>query len=164
MKRPYIEADNYDRSDSRDPIYSFVQKIHQKHGGTTEVLDENRVLLENLIAKGHIAKSSIIWDSDKEHISKIYGLSVDDKGHIRYERTQHYPEKIDTVGTQVNPLDLLSLKNAVIRESHGRFPNRDSTASPTSPFTFPRSNNTSPSFAFTSSNNTSPSFTFPSSS
>jgi hypothetical protein len=136
MKRPHIEVDNYITFDSKHPIQSFVNNIRypQDIDITVGLLDENLLLLQNLIARGHIAKSSIIWDG--ERITRIYGLSIDNNGRIRYERAQHYPERIDTVGTQVGPLDLLSLRRAVIRENNG-VPARGDNLTPTSTLTFP---------------------------
>ena len=115
MRRPYIEVNNTSsilRED--DPISVFVYMLNAQHDD--DVVEDNITLLKTLISKGHIVKSSIMWDND--HISKIYGLKVNDKGRIIYEKTPQSQDKGVRVGTKLSSLDLSSLRRAV-RSTHG---------------------------------------------
>ena len=116
MKRSYIEV-GYCAEESEDPVRLFASMLREKYGGTEETEEYNRRLLDNLIQKGHIAKSSIIWHQDR--ITKIYGFKVDDSGKIEYDIFgSHSPEKktkARTYVTNTNKVDISAVRNAILR-------------------------------------------------
>lgn len=114
MKRSYIEV-GYRAGDSEDPLKLFAAMLKEKYGGTEETEEYNRRLLESLLEKGQIAKSSIIWHQDK--ITKIYGFKVDSNGKIEYDILgNHSPEKKKkTYVTNTNNVDMCAVRNAILR-------------------------------------------------
>ena len=117
MKRPCIEVSTLDSTKwSGDPVERFVSKIQDT---SAEAQKDNCQLLKNLINNGHIVNSSIIWENN--HISKIYGVRIDRDGRIRYaDKTAHHLEDRPVKASiPISPLDLSSLKAAVIRENNG---------------------------------------------
>ena len=113
MKRSYIEVEY--RSCDEDPIRQFASLLRDKHGGTEETEEYNRRLLDNLVKRGHIPKSSIIWHQDQ--ITKIYGFKVDDTGRVTYDLTgSHSPDrKAKTYVTNAPNIDMSAVRNAVLR-------------------------------------------------
>jgi hypothetical protein len=89
--------------------------LREKYGGDKDVEDSNRVLLENLIQRGQIPRSSIIWHDEK--ITKIYGFKVDDSGKIEYDITgSHSPDRRNkTYVTNTSKVDMSALRNAILR-------------------------------------------------
>lgn len=121
QKRSYIEvgSEAYPESSSylkEDPLQLFAFMLRQKYGGTDESERFNVRLLEGLIKKGKIPKSSIIWHDDI--ISRIYGFKVDQDGNIEYDISSlnnspsRSPKRYVTSAPQI---DMSALKNAIIR-------------------------------------------------
>ena len=113
MKRSYIEVEY--RSGDGDPIREFASLLREKHGAGEETEEYNRRLLENLVQKGQIPKSSIIWYQDK--ITKIYGFKVDDTGKILYDLTgSHSPDRrAKAYVTNAPNIDMSAVRNAILR-------------------------------------------------
>jgi hypothetical protein len=116
MKRSCIEVDyrqlTLATKDEEDPLKLFAYMLREKYGGTEETEEYNKILLNNLLQKGQIAKSSIIWQQDK--ITKLYGFKVDNSGKIEYDiNGNHSPEKKKTYVTNANKVDLSALKDAI---------------------------------------------------
>ena len=113
MKRSYIEVEY--RSGDGDPIREFASLLREKHGASEETEEYNRRLLENLVQKGQIPKSSIIWYQDK--ITKIYGFKVDDTGRILYDLTgSHSPDRrAKAYVTNAPNIDMSAVRNAILR-------------------------------------------------
>lgn len=113
MKRSYIEVEY--RSGDGDPIREFASLLREKHGASEETEEYNRRLLENLVQKGQIPKSSIIWYQDK--ITKIYGFKVDDTGKILYDLTgSHSPDRrTKAYVTNAPNIDMSAVRNAILR-------------------------------------------------
>ena len=113
MKRSYIEVEY--RSGDGDPIREFASLLREKHGASEETEEYNRRLLENLVQKGQIPKSSIIWYQDK--ITKIYGFKVDDTGKILYDLTgSHSPDRrAKAYVTNAPNIDMSAVRNAILR-------------------------------------------------
>lgn len=114
MKRSCIEV-SYRADDNGDPMRLFAHVLREKYGGDGQVEDSNRVLLETLIQRGQIPRSSIIWHDDK--ITKIYGFKVDDNGKIEYDITgSHSPDRRNkTYVTNTSKVDMSALRNAILR-------------------------------------------------
>ena len=113
MKRSYIEVEY--RSGDGDPIRELASLLREKHGASEETEEYNRRLLENLVQKGQIPKSSIIWYQDK--ITKIYGFKVDDTGKILYDLTgSHSPDRrAKAYVTNAPNIDMSAVRNAILR-------------------------------------------------
>jgi hypothetical protein len=113
MKRSYIEVEY--RSGDGDPIGEFASLLREKHGASEETEEYNRRLIENLVQKGQIPKSSIIWYQDK--ITKIYGFKVDDTGKILYDLTgSHSPNRrAKAYVTNAPNIDMSAVRNAILR-------------------------------------------------
>ncbi len=119
MKRSYIEVgyrdvQSADRPD--DPLRQFASSLRDKHGGDEEVEEYNFRLLENLVERDQIPKSSIIWHQDK--ITKIYGFKVDNGGKIAYDiEGSHSPDrrKAKTYVANTPSIDMLAVRNAILR-------------------------------------------------
>ena len=113
MKRSYIEVEY--RPGGEDPIRQFASLLSDKYGANEETEDYNRRLLENLVQKGQIPKSSIIWYQDK--ITKIYGFKVDDTGKIRYDLTgSHSPDRrAKAYVTNAPNIDMSAVRDAILR-------------------------------------------------
>lgn len=114
-KRPYIEVDTGGGDATADPIKLFSHMLRLKHGGTIEVEESNKRLLEGLIEKGLIPKSSIVWNG--ERVSRIYGFGVDDRGRIEYNLPSRSPPKkvARTYVPRVPQVDPSVVRNAVLR-------------------------------------------------
>lgn len=114
-KRPYIEVDTGGGGVAKDPIGLFSHMLRLKHGGTEEVEESNKKLLEGLIQRGQIPKSSIVWHD--ERVSRIYGFSVDDRGKIEYSSpSRGSPKRVaKTYVADVPDVDMSVLRNAIIR-------------------------------------------------
>ena len=113
MKRSYIEVEY--RSGDGDPIRQFASLLRDKHGASEETEEYNRRLLDNLVQRGQIPKSSIIWYQDK--ITKIYGFKIDDTGKILYDLTgSHSPDRrAKAYVTNAPNIDMSAVRNAVLR-------------------------------------------------
>lgn len=119
MKRSCIEVGYCDNSDdSSDPLKLFAYMLKEKYGGNKEVEESNKKLLEILIQKRHIPRSSIIWQQDK--ITKIYGFKVDNSGKIEYDITgSHSPDKRNkTYVANTLKIDMSAAKNAILQSKH----------------------------------------------
>lgn len=106
----------------KDPIQLFAHMLGVQNGVGSDAEEHNRKLLETLIQKGHISKTSIIWHDNK--ISKIYGFKIGDNGKIEYESPQRkVSPKKTTAGANAYvavadarpQIDVLSLQNAILR-------------------------------------------------
>jgi hypothetical protein len=116
--RQCIEVDTRASTDEKtgDPIKLFAQMVREQHHGTKDVEESNTALLQSLMQKGLIPKSSIVWHGDK--ISKIYGFKVGIDGKIEY----NYPSrgspkraaKAHVVYSSPPPIDVVTLKNAIL--------------------------------------------------
>lgn len=114
MKRSYIEV-GYCAKGSSEPLKQFSSLLREKYGGTDDVEEYNEKLLENLIRKGHIPRSSVIWHQDK--IIKIYGFKVDEEGKVAYDIAgSHSPDrKAKTYVTNTPNIDMSAVRNAILR-------------------------------------------------
>ncbi len=114
MKRACIEV-GYRADDVGDPLRSFASLVREKHGGDKEVEECNRVLLENLIQRGQIPRSSIIWHQDK--IIKIYGFRIDERGKIEYDiQGNNSPDRRHkNYITNTPKVDMLAVRDAILR-------------------------------------------------
>ena len=118
MKRSCIEV-GYCADDSSDPLKLFAYLLKEKYGSNKEVEESNKKLLEILIQRGHIPRSSIIWQQDK--ITKIYGFKVDNSGKIEYDITgSHSPDKRrnKTYVANTSKIDMSAAKNAILQSKH----------------------------------------------
>ena len=122
-KRSYIDVGFYPGStDEEDPIELFTYMVRQKYKkGTEKVQKLNKELLEDLISKGHIPKSNIVWNPHNDSISRIYGFTVDNEGYIQYNTSgsnspnrTHKKEKVE-VETERSYIDISALRNAIVR-------------------------------------------------
>lgn len=127
MTRSFLEVDqdNDDHifSNNDDPITVFLETIHSKYKCTKQIQQTNNSLLRQLIDNGHISKPSIIWDKANIKIIKIYGLSIDENGHIRYEKNE-VQKSLDTpakIGTKVTSFYLSSIKSAITKSKEIHF-------------------------------------------
>lgn len=113
MARSYIEV-GY-RAGSEDPLGHFVSLLREKHDSSTEIEEYNCRLLGNLIKRGKIPKSSIIWHQDK--IIKIYGFKVDKDGKIEYDLVgNNSPDRRTKQYVSNSPhIDMSAVRNAIIR-------------------------------------------------
>ena len=116
IKRPCIEVDTGSSGNTGDPVRLFAHKLRMRYGGTDEVEESNRTLMESLITRGQIPRSSIVWHG--ESISKIYGFKIGERGKIEYDSpSRGLPKKanqarvVDT-GSQIN---VQVLRDAIIR-------------------------------------------------
>ncbi len=114
MKRSYIEV-GYKAVENDDPVRLFSSMLRERYGGDKGVEDCNRVLLENLIHKGQIPKSSIIWHQDK--ITKIYGFKVGIDGKIEYDISgSNSPDRrAKTYINNTPKIDMSAVRNAILR-------------------------------------------------
>lgn len=115
MKRSCIDV-GYCAEESEDPVKLFASMLREKYGGTEETEEYNRRLLENLVQKGQIAKSSIIWHQDR--ITKIYDFKVNDSGKIEYDIFGSHSKKKTKAKTYVNwanKVDISAVRNAILR-------------------------------------------------
>lgn len=115
MKRSCIEV-SYSADDGGDPLSLFARVLRERCGSDQDVEKSNRTLLENLIQRGQIPKSSIIWQQDK--IAKIYGFKVDSNGKIEYDLIgSHSPDrkKDKTYVTNNSKVDMSAVRNAILR-------------------------------------------------
>ena len=117
--RPCIEVDTRTSgktSDKVDPIKLFVHMVRVQYHGTKDMEDSNGRLLESLMQKGLIPKSSIVWHGDK--ISKIYDFKVGIDGKIEYDApSKGSPKrtaKAHIVPNAPSPIDVVTLKNAIL--------------------------------------------------
>lgn len=112
MKRSYIEVEY--RSGDGDPVRQFASLLREKHDASEKTEEYNRQLLENLVQRGQIPKSSIIWYQDK--ITKIYGFKIDDTGKILYDLTDNNSpdRRARTYFTSSSDIDMSAVKNAVL--------------------------------------------------
>jgi len=113
MKRSYIEVEY--RSGDEDPIRQFASLLRDKHDASEETEEYNRNLLNSLVQRGQIPKSSIIWYKDK--ITKIYGFKVDDTGKISYdlEGCNSPDRRSRTYFTSSSDIDMSAEKNAILQ-------------------------------------------------
>ncbi len=114
MKRSYIEV-GYRAGNNGDPLRLFASMLREKYGGDEEVEESNQRLLESLVQRGQIPKSSIIWHQDK--ITKIYGFKVDEGGKIEYDITgSNSPDRrTKTYITNTPKVDMSAVRNAILR-------------------------------------------------
>ena len=121
-KKSYIDVGFYQGStDETNPIELFVYMVRAKYQkGTEKVNKLNKELLEDLISKGHIPKSNIVWNPHNDSISRIYGFKVDDKGYIQYDTYSHSDKKCPSyknvkAETERSYIDISALRNAIVR-------------------------------------------------
>jgi len=114
MKRSYIEV-GYRAGENGDPLRLFASMLREKYGGDEEVEESNQKLLQNLVQRGQIPKSSIIWHQDK--ITKIYGFKIDDSGKIEYDITgSNSPDRrTKTYITNTPKVDMSAVRDAILR-------------------------------------------------
>jgi hypothetical protein len=114
MKRSCIEV-GYCADDGSDPLKLFAYMLREKYGGNKEVEESNKALLEILIQRGQIPRSSIIWQQDK--ITKIYGFKVDNSGKIEYDITgSHSPDRRNkTYVANTSKIDMSAARNAILQ-------------------------------------------------
>ena len=101
-----------------DPLQLFASMLKDKYGGTENTENTNYKLLKDLIKRGKVSKSSIIWHNDT--ISRIYGFKIDHNGEIEYDISGNQsPEKPKPKSklyvTNAPPIDMSALRNAIIR-------------------------------------------------
>lgn len=116
MKRSYIEVSYRAGSDNNSGVCKqFASSLREKYGGTDNVEKYNERLLDNLMRKGHIPKSSVIWHQDK--IVKIYGFKVDEEGKVVYDIAgSHSPNrKAKTYVTNTPNIDMSAVRNGILR-------------------------------------------------
>lgn len=113
--RPYIEVDTGGSTFTNEPISLFAQTLRLKEKSTTDVEEYNKRLLENLIRKNQIPRSSIVWHGEK--IARIYGFKIDGSGKIEYNTEKKTSPKrvthVHAVGT--SELESSMLRDAIIR-------------------------------------------------
>lgn len=120
-KRSYIDVGFYPGStDDKDPVELFVCMVRNKYKkGTEKVQKLNKELLEDLISRGHIPKSNIVWNPHNDSISRIYGFKVDNEGYIQYDTSgSNSPNrnyKKERVETERSYIDISALRNAIVR-------------------------------------------------
>jgi len=115
-KRRCIEVDTGTSGRTGDPIGLFARMLREQHGGSDKVEESNKILLESLIRRGQIPRSSIVWHDEK--VSKIYGFRVGEGGKIEYDSQSRSPQKKAIVQAhiaEVPQIDALVLKNAILR-------------------------------------------------
>lgn len=119
-KRSYIDVGVYSgTTGEEDPLELFAYMVREKYGkGTEKVQQSNKKLLANLISKGQIPKSNIVWNPHNDSISRIYGFKVDNQGYIQYDiagsNSPNRKEKVDTT-TERSYIDISALRNAIVR-------------------------------------------------
>lgn len=115
MKRSYIEVRADDVGADEEPLKQFASLLRERYGGAKKVEEYNEKLLESLVRRGQIPKSSIIWHQDK--ITKIYGFKVDEEGKIVYDITgSHSPDRrTKTYVTNTPNIDMLAVRDAILR-------------------------------------------------
>ncbi len=124
MKRSYIEVPTTSAAlpgevrildIEEDPLTRFVSLLKEKHNSSKQTTEYNLTLLNNLIEKRKIQKSSIIWHHD--NITKIYGFRVDDNGKIGYDIVgNNSPEKKTKQYVSSSPsINMEAVKNAILR-------------------------------------------------
>lgn len=121
-KKSYIDVGFYPGStDEEDPIELFVYMVREKYKkGNEKIQKLNKELLEDLISKGHIPKSNIVWNPHNDSISRIYGFKVDNEGYIQYDTAgNHSPNRnyrrVEKVETERSYIDISALRNAIVR-------------------------------------------------
>ena len=116
QKRSFIDVGpppDYNASRNCDPLELFACMLRNKYGGTDDTEQSNFKLLEDLITKRKIAKSSIIWHNDT--ISRIYGFRVNNKGGIEYDPSGKSSQKAKLYVTNAPPIDMSSIRNAILK-------------------------------------------------
>jgi len=120
MRRPFLEIDCLSiniNSLEEDSVKKFLDYLHHKENiSDTKVIEANKNLLTSLIQQKYISRSSIIWN--RNDISKIYGISLDDKQYIQFHNRKDYTEKPIRNFDKVNSIDeneIDSIKKAFIR-------------------------------------------------
>lgn len=114
MARSCIEVHPGDTVHNSDPLTQFVSLLEDKHNSSKEITEYNLKLLNNLVQKRKIQKSSIIWHHDT--IAKIYGFRVDDNGKIEYDVGSYSPErKTKQYVSSSSKINMSAVRNAIIR-------------------------------------------------
>jgi len=115
-KRSYIEVGPYSGKTDEDPLKLFAFMVRKRYGGTEKTEQYNRTLLETLISKGQIPRSSIVWHDDT--IYRIYGFKINEKGSIEYDISSNHSPIKKTYVTSTPPIDMSAFKNAIIRSKN----------------------------------------------
>jgi len=118
-KRSYIDVGEYPyRIDEEDPLELFAHMVRTKHNkGNEKVERSNKKLLESLMSKGQIPKSSIVWNHPyNDAICRIYGFKIDEEGYIQYDISENKsPKKPTRYEIPKSNVDMYALKNAIIK-------------------------------------------------
>lgn len=118
IMRPCIEVETKSCDKADEPISLFVHMLRLKENSTKDVEEYNKRLLENLIRRNQIPKTSITWHGEK--IAKIYGFKIDNNGKIEYNTESKSPPKkaapVHSVHAISAPeVDLSMFKDAILR-------------------------------------------------
>ena len=115
-RRPCIEVDTGASGRTSDPIKLFAHMVRLRYGGTEEVEEYNRRLLESLMQRGQIPKSSIVWHDEK--VSKIYGFRAGPSGKIEYDSpSKGSPKRVAKAHVAPEappPIDVITLRDAIL--------------------------------------------------
>ena len=120
-KRSYIDVGVYSgTTGEEDPLELFAYMVRERYGkGTEKAQQSNKKLLENLISKGQIPKSNIVWNPYNDSISRIYGFKVDNEGYIQYDiagsNSPNRNKPKEKVDTDRSYIDISALRNAIVR-------------------------------------------------
>jgi len=116
MDRPYIEVycSTSPAVSTSDPIELFVTRLKKRYGGSEQTKSFNKDLLNSLVTKGYIPKSSIVWRHDQ--ILKIFDFRIGEDGKIEYViPCRPSPKKVAPAAEQDINIDIKTIKNAISR-------------------------------------------------